>query len=454
MGRAAGARSVARAAAGLRLGFLGLLGLAGATLRDFDESAGLPQAACAGAGGATLRALGVRGGTGEGALRALAVWDAVYFVRVCECGYEQERFFAFFPGLPLAMRALSHALAVVLPLSPRASCSLAGLIISYAACVAAAVGLFRLGEVLLRDSAAARRAALLFCVNPASPFYATAYTEASFAALTFWGLFFLSRAGSAGWEEKRRRENPSRGSVAVVDEARAVALFTAAAAVRSNGVVLCIFLAAHRLRAFAARPVGSVARSALVLAVEAALVLLPSAAFQRYGYAQLCGPAAPTPRPWCSAGGLPSVYAFVQGEYWGVGLFRYWQAKQLPNFALAAPSLGLAALGTAGFLRRVPFSACTGFWFLGKRGPARPPAPRRGLFVPEMAPFLFHWALLASTALLVMNVQVATRFLSACPALYWFTDSLRGRARFWAHAFFLTYALAGSVAFANFYPWT
>jgi len=54
----------------------------------------------------------------------------------------------------------------------------------------------------------------------------------------------------------------------------------------------------------------------------------------------------------------------------------------------------------------------------------------------------------------VMNVQVATRFLSACPALYWFTDSLRGRARFWAHAFFLTYALAGSVAFANFYPWT
>ena len=165
----------------------------------------------------------------------------MYFVRVCECGYEQERFFAFFPGLPLAMRALSHALAVVLPLSPRASCSLAGLIISYAACVVAAVGLFRLGEVLLRDSVAARRAALLFCVNPASPFYAAAYTEASFAALTFWGLFFLSRAGSAGWEEKRRRENPSPGSMAVVDEARAVALFTAAAAVRSNGVVLCIF---------------------------------------------------------------------------------------------------------------------------------------------------------------------------------------------------------------------
>ena len=74
--------------------------------------------------------------------------------------------------------------------------------------------------------------------------------------------------------------------------------------------------------------------------------------------------------------------------------------------------------------------------------------------MPEMAPLFFHWALLASTALLVMNVQVATRFLSACPVLYWFTDSLRGRARFWAHAFFLTYALAGSVAFANFYPWT
>ncbi len=452
MDRDTGARSVVRAAAGLRLGLLGLLGLAGAALRDFDESAGLPQAACAGASAAGARALGVRGGAGEGALRALAVWDAVYFVRVCECGYEQERFFAFFPGLPLAMRALSRALAL-LPLSSRASCSLAGLLISYAACVVAALGLFRLGEVLLRDSGAARRAALLFCVNPASPFYSAAYTEASFAALSFWGLFFLSRAGSAGWGKARRRVDPSRGRKAVIDEVLAVALFAAAAAVRSNGAVLCIFLAAHRLRAFAARPLGSVARSTLVLTIEAALVLLPSAAFQRFGYVQLCGPEAPTPRPWCTAGGLPSVYAFVQGEYWGVGLFRYWQVKQLPNFALAAPALVLAALGTVGFLRRVPLSACTDFWFLGRRSSARSPASL-GLFAPEVAPFVFHWALLASAALLVMNVQVATRFLSSCPALYWFADSLRGRARFWAHAFFLTYALGGSVAFANFYPWT
>ena len=453
MGRATGALSVARAAAGLRLGLLGLLGLAGAALRDFDESAGLPQAACAGAGAGGARALGVRGGAGEDALRALVVWDAVYFVRVCECGYEQERFFAFFPGLPLAMRALSRALALVLPLSPRASCSLAGLLISYAACIVGAVGLFRLGEVLLRDSGAARRAALLFCVNPASPFYSAAYTEASFAALSFWGLFFLSRAGSAGWGKAPRRVDPSRGRMAFVDEALAVVLFAAAAAVRSNGAVLCIFLAAHHLRAFVARPLGSVARSMLVLTIEAAFVLLPSAAFQRFGYIQLCGPEASTPRPWCTAEGLPSVYAFVQGEYWGVGLFRYWQMKQLPNFALAAPALILAALGTATFLRHVPLSACTGFWFLGRRSPARPPASL-GLFAPEVAPFVFHWALLASAALLVMNVQVATRFLSACPALYWFADSLHGRARFWAHAFFLTYALAGSVAFANFYPWT
>ncbi|KAL6000770.1 hypothetical protein ACLOJK_006496 [Asimina triloba] len=38
------------------------------------------------------------------------VWDAVYFVRIAECGYEYEQTYAFLPLLPLCMRALSKTI--------------------------------------------------------------------------------------------------------------------------------------------------------------------------------------------------------------------------------------------------------------------------------------------------------------------------------------------------------
>jgi len=38
-------------------------------------------------------------------LTGLAVWDSAFFVRVARCGYEYEQFHAFFPLLPLLLRA-------------------------------------------------------------------------------------------------------------------------------------------------------------------------------------------------------------------------------------------------------------------------------------------------------------------------------------------------------------
>ena len=40
--------------------------------------------------------------------------------------------------------------------------------------------------------------------------------------------------------------------------------------------------------------------------------------------------------PWCLKP-LPHVYNYIQGRYWDVGLFKYYNLKQLPNFGLAAP---------------------------------------------------------------------------------------------------------------------
>ena len=38
----------------------------------------------------------------------LVVWDAVFFVRIAECGYPFEQFHAFFPALPSFMWILKE----------------------------------------------------------------------------------------------------------------------------------------------------------------------------------------------------------------------------------------------------------------------------------------------------------------------------------------------------------
>ena len=52
--------------------------------------------------------------------------------------------------------------------------------------------------------------------------------------------------------------------------------------------------------------------------------------------------------------------------------------------------------------------------------------------------------------------QVSTRFLSACPALYWYMAHLHTQGRYsqalWAYC--LTYCVLGAVLMPNFYPWT
>ena len=52
--------------------------------------------------------------------------------------------------------------------------------------------------------------------------------------------------------------------------------------------------------------------------------------------------AAAAAAEWCHRP-LPDLYAHVQSKYWGVGALRYYQWRQAPNFALAAPALGLCA---------------------------------------------------------------------------------------------------------------
>lgn len=90
-----------------------------------------------------------------------------------------------------------------------------------------------------------------------------------------------------------------------------------------------------------------------------AIVTLGFALPQALAYREFCmGGAEGVPRPWCTAI-PPSVYSFVQAEYWDVGFLRYWTLSNLPLFALALPigwimvETSLPSLFQAGHIARV-----------------------------------------------------------------------------------------------------
>jgi phosphatidylinositol glycan class V len=95
----------------------------------------------------------------------------------------------------------------------------------------------------------------------------------------------------------------------------------------------------------------------------------------------------------------------------------------------------------------------------GARGSSKARQPAGGTALQrsaEAAPLVYHWALMTAVALLVMHVNVATRFLSACPPLYWHAAEWAAaggwRTRLlWLWCF--AYIALGCLLFPNFYPW-
>lgn len=390
-------------------------------------------------------------------------------------------------------------------------------------------------------------AALLYCFTPASVFFSAVYTESPFAMCSFGGMLLLARAADVLKDEDGGAA--VRGGSALYWRLRAAsaACFGCAGLLRSNGIVLVLFLAwASAVQAPPLPLRGAYARRQREVAKHmlhgggarlhawywlrsiglAVLCVLPSFCFHVYGWLLYCGgrglegegmssfwpgsrsssvagwfeqaefAVADGRRPWCTehvlGGVVPpqlALYSFVQRKYWGVGFFAYYEWKQLPNFALAAPAVVLSVAGLHVMGRRVGVSnsGCNA----SGAGLLRllPSSKLRCWAADPLAPQLAYWALLLLLGITLLHVQVTTRFLcSACPAFYWFaaelvdtgnshmgvetvgaTAAATGKgaasagasvmARRWriarvAVGYFLLYNVLGPLLFCNFYPWT
>ncbi|KND00381.1 GPI-anchor transamidase GPI18 [Spizellomyces punctatus DAOM BR117] len=366
-------------------------------------------------------------------------WDAVYFLKIAEAGYTYEHEFAFFPGLPLLMRALS----AILPscgLERRTILMLMGVTISNVAFVGAAVVLYRLGCRLLNERLAFT-AAILFCVTPAGLFMSAIYTESLFALLSFIGMALI------------------------VDRRYMLAAiaWALATAVRSNGIVYAGFFAwsliilplQNGAKLSVACSLGRVFQTLILCTVVAA----PFLGFQYYAYHLFCGGHPQQElRPWCM-NAVPSLYNFVQKEYWNNGFLRYYRPQQIPNFVLAAPIFTISVAGIREYVKHDPLRFVSiGF----RRSTRNGNGTNWVIFSSHLLPYVYLWTFLTFYCATMMHVQVVVRFFTSMPCVYWFAAYLvlgnvegRRQGSQWGKAiltYFVLYGMVTTVLFANFLP--
>lgn len=155
---------------------------------------------------------------------------------------------------------------------------------------------------------------------------------------------------------------------------------------------------------------------------------------------------------WCD-NELGISYGYIQAEYWGVGLFKYWEPKQIPNFLLAAPMFTLviaiminwAVEQFKNFKDLHSNYAHTDYSNISML-----------LYVCnfQLAGYA-HLGLLTVLALCTMHVQVVTRFLVAnCPFIFIYCTKFDKSVSRIVLCYFVVYCVVGTVVHSTFYPWT
>ncbi|SJX65610.1 related to GPI18-mannosyltransferase [Sporisorium reilianum f. sp. reilianum] len=373
---------------------------------------------------------------------ALVRWDTVYFVAsaspsvdsVHSGGYAWEQTLAFQPGIVALLRVAGY---LTPSLSGEWSPTSAILVTAVLANLAAALSpvlLHRLTWNVTRNARLAWSAAVLSMFAPSAATTLAAPTPESFFSLaSLVGLLHLESSARLGW----------------VRLLAASFWFAVATSFRTNGVLLIGYIA---FKLVGEARLGGAVSAATKMVVATAVCVSPSVLFQAWAYSRFCLVAK---RPWCEAQ-PPSIYTFVQSHYWHVGLLRYWQPAQLPNFVLAAPVLVAIAYTAYAFYRHSTRTQIAASLI---------PLPRTSRSATDevslhthahAVPYVIHAAVLGGVLLFASHVQIALRLATpgGMPAVWWgaaqATLGLRWRGAVLAYVA-VQYCVA-VVLYAGFYP--
>ncbi|KAI8394062.1 dolichol-p-mannose mannosyltransferase [Radiomyces spectabilis] len=383
---------------------------------------------------------------GRSILSVFLRWDALYFLHIADKGYIYEQEHAFLPGMPLVARLLANTVFRPLHvyLGRQYTLLLSGIVTANVSFILAAGALYSLTRSVFPNNVKlSGLAAVAFCVSPPSLFMSSFYTESLFAYLSFSGMNFMSRG------------HPLLASI----------VWSFASATRSNGIIYAGFFIYHLIiQPCLSRPFSFkvIILGVLRTVIYTALTWSGFLAFQYYGYLQHC--THEPLRPWCSST-FPLLYSFVQKEYWNNGFLAYYELKQLPNFLLAAPIIGLSIYGlwtyaqydwtrflTLGAVSRRPLGTSEDNTFTSFRA----------------ASYIYLWGVLLLYVTTTMHVQVILRFFTSLPPLYWFMahlwtqgyDESNPKPSSSVHkltanillSYLVLYGMVGIVLFAGFLP--
>lgn len=454
--------------------------------------------------------------------------------------HSSEQSHAFLPFFPICIRYAANGLIFtlhpsILPSTYEATAALSAILINMIAFAIAAVSLYELtlhlmlGEELLavsrskslqkKDQKAqpaktfredcksiSKIVAISFCCNPAGVFFTAAYSESTFAMLTFTGHAIAVKGRYYCYKAKTHPQDPSnqvmwsRWYFIPTNVLWALASYT-----RSNGVItttawwLLIGLGSACLHlgivTTTSKRIVNCTVELLRHLMMGLIVCLPVLYHDVRGYNFHCAEQASLTPKWCEYSDNFSLYKYVQRKHWNVGLFRYYELKQLPNFILASPVLILSFWAAVRWIQqslRRHNIALTGSLYGSVASICRWAVQALGISVVISSQgslkvntnhfttpattekdaldlllgstFLPHYAILFGFAVIgtfLAHVQISTRLIcSSCPAWYWFVVRLYTRnctglpMRHLLCFYFSLYNLLGVIMHVNSLPWT
>lgn len=372
-------------------------------------------------------------------------WDAIYFFGISRDGYLYEQQHAFFPLYPLITRGFSLIIkSFILKwnyLSEESILLVSGVTLSNLSFVLASLSLYKLTFILFKQERFSILATIFFCINPASIFMSSLYSESFFSFLSFSGMYFFFA------------ENYFMSSVMW-----GISSFT-----RSNGILYSGFYIYRVLKTIFIQKKESFSITILDILKSVLYILISLSGFlvfQYYGYSIFC--LVPQPRKWCG-NQIPILYSFVQEYYWNNGFMKYYTINQLPNFLMAFPMIMLSLFGIYKYIRTdfkrfITLDLLDNNYKLGK--------PHTFYSNIRILPFIILWIFMLLYCVFMMHVQVITRFFCcSLPCVFWYSAQLfednyvhpgndNGEKNICAALlkYFLIYNLIGIVLFNNFYP--
>ncbi|KAL9127967.1 MAG: hypothetical protein Q9217_003258 [Psora testacea] len=363
----------------------------------------------------------------------LVKWDAVYFTEIARRGYVYEQEWAFGWGHTKFLSLISQSSNM----ANIDGIAVIGTIVAHACHLLSVLVLYELtlivwsGTSSQTASAFAFLSATLHIISPAGLFLSAPYAESSFALLNFTGFYLYSLS----------RRSHSLDVAPFTDIFLLFSGFTIGIATtfRGNGLFGGLIFVWDALETLwlILQTLGTVETDFKVVKLMKRLIITGFSGVmmacvalvpQYIAYSELCVQVAPnsSERPWCNAT-IPSIYAWVQKEYWGVGFLRYWNMSNLPLFLLATPMLVIVFLSSkwAWEARQNTVQLVPALGVEYKPSPTvRGDSPFHSQFNQAMLRRLaLPQIVLGLLALTTYHVQIITRLSSGYPIWYWWLAS-------------------------------